>query len=1622
MSNNNEDNNTVNETNDEELENDIFINDEEDSNDNSEEENNEVDNEENKEEENDINNNKEEDVNNEVDDNKEEDVNNELDENTEFDVNNDVDENTEFDADNEENSDNEKNADNDNENKLEDDKIEVDEDLNDDSDSDSELDADFFNLDDNSDDDDLFNTKVITKNEIEVVPEEERTYKNIAYEKDLFDTFITEYPLYQRTQKYIENRIYNKIKNILDLKDIGLEKINLYNDNIHYNVVKKYLDDNFNEKWIIPIVADDKVIFSNISSSSDNDNNSNILITNTQLDSDIIKKDQRFELKEIKTLDNEYKKNNIQYAEYMKKKYKILLPYIENNEFDTGKSIKMDKTTFVLRESNIDNIFWQQRAALGKLETNIEVIDSETNEILKVEDKTIIPGENTRIIGFYILPFAHNNINDCLIYSEQKKKVMGRYGLLGKVTNISVSNPAVITVKNHGLEDGQRIYLTNTNSFPSINGSYQSSVKVLNKDSFSVDVSTVDGKEGNKGFLFGNLNLEYETYNVNLNGNKIDISKKNNDKNNSLNENKYELPKLFLFKNIKVDNNEIWKSILNKVIPSISKIISMEIPYLKDCNTYEDMKNILKKYSLNFNDLDKNQYKVLQNILADKPEKLIKEYNSINITEKKSLNKDNFLFSDSEFLFSNKFITNPEIIKYYGKYSELDSIDDSIQNRINWVMDKPDLGNLYFKIVLKEVNKNLDKIKDKVINQKKVFEEEYNELLNEFQKEEKINNYLKKEEECQNANYNDLQNDNWKDALNKTGKDHKKGRQALVNKNGVPTIFVWNGEKWEENQTFNSKYKVNTSSNVNINVLKKICEFKNENLENIDLNQLSCLFRNTIGCHSRKYVYYKDKLEKYKKKVENFEKLSEYLKNKDYEKDVNNSLQLITNTYNIINENNNTNLNNNNKSNNNDTSDNNNSNNENEEVKSNINNIKLIKPNKVINEKEEKLNKLLKKINEIKNVDERTYLLNKVITYDGMMVGKDIYSIKYGAKIICGHHYYKMLINKANNIDEKDNLSLKMIQIYGDDGQTDKEFETCTNCGESLRTRRYDETEGFTSFGALAMSRAIWEEDKGEDILYEIGKKTSTMEEEFTTEMCRSTQFKDDMIKKGFTYKSLEKIHEICEILVNICAKSGVVLLKKDVYDILIDCSKILDKKLTLNEFINLEKKKLKQAGKDQSFIDDLERKGKFRLIYDKKISTGKYTVIASRLLITLQTSIPPYSRTVVSGLCPFTSFEEDEGKNYFVCILEKMLKNFRIDPDREKRVEIITDLFNNNYNDFKKFKNINDLFLRYSTFKQKQEKLIEKIKNDIEKNIIYNKIDKLEDNLDKKIREVNSSNQLNEKQIKIIKRLNYLTNEIKNNVSMVIRNSPINEVITASTENSCCDEETKELISYFTYISLESDKTIIENIKETNELYDTLGLFNKAGYVTQFYIEEKKDLAINNKIIVGGLKSDSENIEVKDLKGKVLFNNIFEKSNIITKKKLMFVIDGEKVGERRSFSKNIENSDLDLDMVSGKTRKEINEMKLSDDEYFRLLYNISKLRFTIFSDYQKFYDKYEELINNLLGSINSNLVTNIDKLFDRIKKLLKKDDSFIEKYKNFLKNIGLSNENNNNDGYKKQS
>ena len=99
---------------------------------------------------------------------------------------------------------------------------------------------------------------------------------------------------------------------------------------------------------------------------------------------------------------------------------------------------------------------------------------------------------------------------------------------------------------------------------------------------------------------------------------------------------------------------------------------------------------------------------------------LIKDYNSIVISDSKNMNKNNFLFSDSQFIFSNKFITNPEIEKYYGKYKQINTKEDSIQNRINWVLNKDDLGSLYFNIVLKVVNKKLGLMKDKVNNQKKI--------------------------------------------------------------------------------------------------------------------------------------------------------------------------------------------------------------------------------------------------------------------------------------------------------------------------------------------------------------------------------------------------------------------------------------------------------------------------------------------------------------------------------------------------------------------------------------------------------------------------------------------------------------------------------------------------------------------------------------------------------------------------------------------------------------------------------------------------------------------------------------------------------------------------------------
>jgi hypothetical protein len=97
---------------------------------------------------------------------------------------------------------------------------------------------------------------------------------------------------------------------------------------------------------------------------------------------------------------------------------------------------------------------------------------------------------------------------------------------------------------------------------------------------------------------------------------------------------------------------------------------------LKKAFTYDDVNYILKDYNITINDLNIKQIIIIKKILKDNLEKIIN-----SITDEKInyiLNRNNKKLFNSEYFLSNKFITDIDIEKVYGKYIHLNKPEDNI--------------------------------------------------------------------------------------------------------------------------------------------------------------------------------------------------------------------------------------------------------------------------------------------------------------------------------------------------------------------------------------------------------------------------------------------------------------------------------------------------------------------------------------------------------------------------------------------------------------------------------------------------------------------------------------------------------------------------------------------------------------------------------------------------------------------------------------------------------------------------------------------------------------------------------------------------------------------------------
>ena len=710
-------------------------------------------------------------------------------------------------------------------------------------------------------------------------------YKDEIYIDDLLDSYLALEPIHRRSNKYVESNLKQKVLNLIDFKNKSLENVKLLKNNIKYKIVLDYINKEYNQKWIIPVVSDNKVIYSKTrdDDDKDNDENNDDLFSDTILTNNIkiIKQKNLFE--KLKTNEKNYNKNKQNFKKYLNNKFNLTEAYSTEN---INQHLKISSN--LIRISNINDIYFKERVGLEPIDNYKEIINEETNEIIKIKklDNPMFKGEKINLTGFLILPFGHKDLNNYIFLNDGKKKILQNFGKIGEITKIKNSVPVELTINNHNLIPGQHIYISNTNCNPNIDNMYYN-INIIDENTISVNIKHNIINEGNKGEIYSIGKLNYEEYKIKLVDDKIKINQILEQKNKDI-----EYPKLYTFNSSLLENEKNWSNLIKSIIPSIDNIISLEYPYLKKCKNLDDINKILNKYSLNYNKIYKNHLLVINKILKDNLDIIKDKYINLKSKKIKVNNQDLIYFQDADYVLSDKYINNKYILKYYKRYEYLGTDYDTIINRLKWLNSQYDNGVLYLRYINKLLADNINK-KDIYIKLSK-YKKDLEILENKFNKESKIQKYLNNEKSCTNdfVVTNKLKN---------LGKKFKNGKKILIK---------GNDRKYEMYKWSNNKFnKIDTS---NYEILKYICEFKNKSIDKLEYEDLTCLYNNTFGCHSKEYNIYKKKYDRINDIIFNLEKFYTTLEKKKYN-NINDIIPIISGG-NKSNKNKSNSLNNNNKS------------------------------------------------------------------------------------------------------------------------------------------------------------------------------------------------------------------------------------------------------------------------------------------------------------------------------------------------------------------------------------------------------------------------------------------------------------------------------------------------------------------------------------------------------------------------------------------------------------------------------------------------------------------------------------------------------------------------------------
>jgi hypothetical protein len=1439
--------------------------------------------------------------------------------------------------------------------------------------------------------------EVVLEQEV-FIKEDERIYTDdIIYLTEIQNQILSSYPVSKQGLKYIQENAEDLAKEIIKTANMGFEKYNLLKNNIQYKLIFDYLNNNFNSKWVIPIVYDKHKIYSKLKDDyetieddknifSENENKENYFFTESLEDSrGIIEENQRNQHIILKSISHQSAIGKITYKNFLNDVNNIIYPYIEktnnNSDINVGYITSPKNSNLVLRYYDMDNTLWNTRVAMNEVNTKLDILD-ENKKIKDTKEISLINGEKINIIGFMVIPFGGENMSNFIDksivftpdnYLNHLNKPFYKVGNINRI--YSNTDSIIIDIPNHNIKDGEKIYISNTNSFPNINNVYQKSVKVINENSILIKSNIKIINEGTYGIIYKTSDIEYDLYDITkgIDNFNINFVKSNyNDKIESDIHNK-----IYLFNSIKIASKDELKNIINIIFPSLDNIILFEKENLKKCYTIDDVNKLLKKYNISINDLFIENINTIKNILTENMNKIIEQQKNIKINNIEYHLSDKKLFIDDTYYLSDKYINSPDIIKYYGNYPYFNMNCDCSEIRLNWIHSQKDFGELFFiNILLSNNKKNNKNILKYISDKKSEYIKEFEDVNKNYKKEQNMYNkvdkkyftyqpYIVRKSDIENE-FSDMKkvlpNKStiflngeilfWVDKKPEIMKDIPDNTFALVNND----LWVCKNDKWTI-----SDLKPSYDSII------KICMLDNIDISEITLDDLEYLIRKDTSCKSKSLLRIEDKYKLLEDIKNKYSLLEEYCKNNEFIKQIETKKDKIIQKYYI------------------------------ETLKNSVNNKLLKNENYILdsddknensdekkNKKTDKLHHLLNAIYNIKNMYDQQNLIYDIIDKDGILIGMDIYSKKYKRKMgICGHNIFFKNAANSNDIETRDKILKDMLSKYSDNGKEEKNNHICINCGEFLLNNDFDDTEGFNNNGMIIKSRFIWKEENIDTEQEEVDFTNIAMlyqDDEIEID-CHDDSFKSILLDNGLSTDNIEEASEICSIIKNnLYSKVGINLSNKQLISLIIDSIQKINEIPNYNLFLYREIKKYQDKGFSKSDIEKMNSKGIFKGLYNRNKKLRKYSIIAARFLITVQTSIPVLKRITATSICPFNSFYDDDGFNFMACILKEM----QFVEIKEQGIEVYKSTLIESYNNFKKSIIIRNLFKEKEIYNSKIRDKKDYFKYDIinsEKELI--EVSPLDKDFKEKIFKISNIDEFKYLHDLYIRRLNYVNKKIKKIIRNVISKSELSEPYFGLPELSCCKEDIGEYISYYVYIQENSDEKIFDLINESNELYEYSKLFLNYGVSSRIYFNDKnKNIGIFNNF-------DIDNIDLTD-------------DSII---KLMFetyVDEGYYKGTKREY---IGSEESLYDLKSGKTKNEIINASYTIEQYKDLLNSIENINKKIYVKDEKPVNKFLNLKNEYSERLNSQikvLVSNIAIVLN------KKDKDFESKYIDFIKNMGI--------------